>query len=151
MARGIVVTSVCLAVAWVLIVSYQIFTKTALTTIISFFQVSAPLIASWLNSNIAVGIFLFSFAWMFVLSSVITNFIVGRDKRIFIQFLVSLGLTAISSVLLGVVKNFGLNLSDPNLPHAYSQLFGNAFFAFFYLSLPFIFMLAIDFHRSRRE
>lgn len=145
------VTSVCLAVAWVLIVSYQIFTKTALTTIISFFQVSAPLIASWLNSNIAVGIFLFSFAWMFVLSSVITNFIVGRDKRIFIQFLVSLGLTAISSVLLGVVKNFGLNLSDPNLPHAYSQLFGNAFFAFFYLSLPFIFMLAIDFHRSRRE
>jgi hypothetical protein len=87
---------------------------------------------------------------MFVLSSVITNFIAGRDKRIFIQFLVSLGLTAISSVLLGVVKNFGLNLSDPNLPNAYSQLFSNAFFAFFYLSLPFIFMLAIDFNRSRR-
>jgi hypothetical protein len=145
-----VVTSVCLAIAWVLMVSYQIFTKTALTTIISVFQVSAPLIASWINSNIAVGIFLFSFAWMFVLSSVITNFIAGRDKRIFIQFLVSLGLTAISSVLLGVVKNFGLNLSDPNLPNAYSQLFSNAFFAFFYLSLPFIFMLAIDFNRSRR-
>ena len=55
------VTSVCLVIAWVLIVSYQIFTKTALTTITLFSKVPAPFIASSLNSNISVGIFLFSF------------------------------------------------------------------------------------------
>ena len=40
----------------------------------------------------------------------------------------------------------GLNLSDPSLLSGpFERLFGNAFFAGFYLALPFIFLLALDF------
>ena len=145
LARSIASKVVYLVLAWVLMVSYQIFTQTALTTVASSVGSSAPLLASWINSNANVPIFICSFAWMFVLSSLISIFMFGKERRLTVQFLVSLALTLTGSALLGLFHLVGLDLSNPSfLSQPSNMLFGNVFFAFFYLALPFIFMVAVD-------
>jgi hypothetical protein len=144
-ARSIALKAVYLVLAWVLMVSYQIFTQTALTTVTSFLGGSLPVLASWINSKADLTIFICSFAWMFVLSSLISIFMFGKERRLTIQFLVSLALTLTGSALLGLLHVVGLDLSNPSfLSQPFTLLFGNVFFAFFYLALPFIFMVAVD-------
>ena len=145
MARSIALKAVYLILAWVLMVSYQIFTQSALATVTSSLAGSVPLLASWINSKADLTIFICSFAWMFVLSSLISIFMFGKERRLTIQFLVSLALTLTGSALLGLLHVVGLDLSNPSfLSQPFTLLFGNVFFAFFYLALPFIFMVAVD-------
>jgi len=69
----------------------------------------------------------------------------GKERRLTIQFLVSLALTLTGSALLGLLHVVGLDISDPGvLSQPSNLLFGNVVFAFFYLALPFIFMVAVD-------
>jgi hypothetical protein len=145
MARPIALKALYLVLAWVLMVSYQIFTQSALTTLASFLGGSAPTIASLINSNADQTIFICSFAWMFVLSALISIIMFGKERRLTVQFIVSLALTLTGSALLGLLHIAGLDLSNPNvLSQPFTLLFGNVFFAFFYIALPFIFMLAVD-------
>jgi hypothetical protein len=145
LARTIVSKAVYLVLAWVLMVSYQIFTQTALSSITFSLGGSIPALASLINSKADLTIFICSFAWMFVLSSLISILVFGRERRLTIQFTVSLALTLTGSALLGLLHLVGLDLSNPNiLSQPFNQLFGNVFFAFFYLALPFIFMVAVD-------
>jgi len=144
-ARSIAHKAVYLVLAWVLMVSYQIFTQYALTTVTSSLGSSVPSLASLLSSKADLTIFICSFAWMFVLSALISIFMFGKERRLTIQFLVSLALTLTGSALLGLLNVAGLELSNLSvLSQPFTLLFGNVFFAFFYLSLPFVFMLAVD-------
>jgi hypothetical protein len=144
-ARSIPKKVICLAIAWVLIVSYQIFTQSALSTVTSSFGDSIPTLASLINSEANVTVFICSFAWMFVLSALISIIMFGKERRLTIQFSVSLALTLTGSALLGLLHLVGLDLSNPNvLSQPFTLLFGNVFFAFFYLALPFIFMVTVD-------
>jgi hypothetical protein len=144
-ARSIAHKAVYLVLAWVLMVSYQIFTQSALTTVTSSLGSSVPSLASLLSSKADLTIFICSFAWMFVLSALISIFMFGKERRLTIQFLVSLALTLTGSALLGLLNVAGLELSNLSvLSQPFTLLFGNVFFAFFYLSLPFVFMLAVD-------
>jgi len=69
----------------------------------------------------------------------------GKERRLTMQFLVSLALTLTGSALLSLVHLAGLDLSNPSvLSQPFTLLFSNVFFAFFYLALPFIFMVAVD-------
>jgi hypothetical protein len=89
---------------------------------------------------------------MFVLSAVVSQLMFGRERRLSMQFLVSLGLTLIGSTLLGLLSEVGLNLSNPNvLSSPFNTVFGNTAFAWFYLALPFIFMLVMDFRASQKK
>ena len=145
MARSIPRKVIYLVLAWVLMVSYQIFTRSALSTFTSSLSGTIPLLTIWINSNVNSAIFICSFAWMFVLSALISIIMFGRERRLSIQFLVSLALTLTGSALLGLFNVAGLDLSNPNvLSSPFTLLFGNVFFAFFYLALPFIFMVAVD-------
>ena len=82
---------------------------------------------------------------MFVLSALVSIVMFGRERRLTIQFLVSLGLTLAGSALLGLLQGVGLDLSNPSvLANPFNLLFGNVVFAFLYLALPFIFMVAVD-------
>ncbi len=144
-ARSIPRKVIYLIIAWVLMVSYQIFTQSALTTVTTSLGGSIPILASWISSEANVTIFICSFAWMFVLSSLISIIMFGKERRLTIQFLVSLALTLTGSALLGLLHVAGLDLSNPSfLSQPFTLLFGNVFFAFFYLALPFIFMVAVD-------
>ncbi len=145
MAKSIPRKIIFLILAWVLIVSYQIFTKSALSTFTSSLSDSAPIVASWINSNANAAIFVCSFAWMFVLSALISIIMFGKERRLTIQFIVSLALTLTGSALLGLLNLAGVDLSNPNvISSPATLLFRNVFFAFFYLALPFIFMVAVD-------
>lgn len=145
LARPYALKAIYLILAWVLMVSYQVFTQTALTTLTFSLKDSIPTLASLINSKADMTIFICSFAWMFVLSSLISVLMFGRERRLTIQFSVSLALTLAGSALLGLLHLFGLNLSNPNiLSQPFTLLFSNVFFAFFYLALPFIFMVAVD-------
>jgi hypothetical protein len=152
LARAIIVTAVYLIIAWVLMVSYQIFTQTALASVAVGLSGSMPLVASWLSSSSALAVFICGFAWMFVLSAMVSTLMFGRERRLSIQFLVSLVLTLAGSTLLGVLGEVGLDLSNPTMfSGACTWLFGNAFFAVFYLALPFIFMLVLDIRALRKR
>ena len=153
LAKGIWVTAVFLVAAWVLMLSYQVFTKTALTALATSLKGSASLLASALSSNISLAVFVCSFAWMFVLSSVISNLIFGKQKRIFIQFLISLALTVTAAALFDAFQWAGWDLSNPKtlLSNRYAQVFSNAWFSALYLSLPFAFMIAIDLRSMWKE
>ncbi|HEX7483476.1 MAG TPA: hypothetical protein VF350_08415 [Candidatus Bathyarchaeia archaeon] len=145
MARSLPRKVIYLILAWVLVVSYQIFTQSALTTVASSIGGLTPGLASFINSKAELATFICSFAWMFVLSALISILMFGKERRLTIQFLVSLALTLTGSALLGLLNGAGLDLSNPNvLFHPFTLLFSNAFFAFFYLALPFIFMVAVD-------
>jgi hypothetical protein len=140
-ARSIPRKIIYLVLAWILIVSYQFFTQSALTTLAS----SIPALATWINSNVNLMVFICSFAWMFVLSALVSLVMFGRERRLTIQFLVSLGLTLAGSALLGLLQGAGLDLSNPSIfANPFNLLFGNVVFAFLYLALPFIFMVAVD-------
>jgi hypothetical protein len=126
-------------------VTYQIFTQTALATAAASLTTAAPLIASWLSSSSNLASFICSFAWMFVLSAIVSTLMFGRERRLSIQFLVSLGLTLVGSTLLGALSNVGVDLSNTNILSGPAAIFfGNAAFTWFYLALPFIVMLVID-------
>ena len=151
MARTIFATVLCLVIAWALMLSYQIFSQPALTTLATSLAGSMPLVATWINSGMDSAVFVFSFAWMFVFSSIIQTLMFGNERRLTIQFLVSLGLTLLGSTLLGAIGALGLDLSAANLISSpLAALFGNVFFAVFYLALPFIVMLALDIWQSRK-
>jgi hypothetical protein len=145
LARPLTLKVTYLVLAWILMVSYQIFAQTALTTVTLSLGGSIPALASLINSKADLTIFICSFAWMFVLSSLIAILMFGRERRLTIQFSVSLALTITGSTLLGFLHLVGLDLSNPSaLSQPFTLFFSNEFFAFFYLALPFIFMVAVD-------
>ena len=140
-ARSIPKKVIYLSFAWILMVSYQIFTRSALTTMGN----SIPILASLISSQTDLAVFICSFAWMFVLSALISIVMFGKERRLTIQFLVSLGLTLTGTALLGLLHLAGLDILNPSfLSQPFTLLFGNVFFAFFYLALPFIFMVTVD-------
>lgn len=155
MARNLLVTGAALVLAWVLMVSYQIFTQTAVNGVTVALSDPMPLVAVWLSSSSAVTTFVCGFAWMFVLSASIESLMFGKERRLSIQFLVSLGLTAAGSAVLALLGQAGVDLARPDLlSRPFSGLFSNVYFSIFYLALPFIFMLAIDYRavlKKRRK
>jgi hypothetical protein len=143
---------VYLIVAWSLMVSYQIFTQSALATVAASISGPSPLISSWLQSSSDLAGFICSFAWMFVLSAVVAQLMFGHERRLSIQFLVSLGLTLAGSTLLGLLGSVGVDLANPNvLSDPFAAVLGNAVFAWFYLALPFIFMLVMDWRAIKKK
>jgi hypothetical protein len=131
--------------AWILMVSYQIFTQSALTTLTTSLKEISPAVAILINSNVNVVVFICSFTWMFVLSLMVSIIMFGKERRLIIQFMVSLVLTLAGSALLGLLHLAGFDLSNPNfVSEPFILIFGNVFFSFFYLALPFIFTLAVD-------
>jgi hypothetical protein len=135
-------------------VSYQIFTQTAVKTVVDNLVVYAPFVGLWLNSRIDMVVFVYAFAWVFVLSSIIPTLILGKERSVFVQFLVCLGLTLLGFVLIDVFKSaYGFDLSDPVvlLAHPYMQIFSNIVFAVFYLSVPYVLMIVIDYRGKKKR
>ena len=151
MVKTALATSAYLSVAWVLMVSYQVFTETAVKTVVDAIAVGFPAFGGWLQFRIDMIVFIYAFAWVFVLSSLIPSLILGKERGIIVQFIVCLALTLTAFALVDVLADYGFTISEEVLlSNSNLQLFSNVFFAAFYLSLPYILMIALDI-RGRRK
>jgi hypothetical protein len=149
MAKLIWATPVYLSVAWALMITYQLFTEAAVKTIVSGISFLFPSAGLWLTSRVDMIIFITAFAWVFVLSSAIPSAILGKERGVVVQFSVCLILTFTAFIILDTLENLG----GPLINHLRGAtfLFGNPLFAVLYLSLPYMLMLAIDWHAKKKQ
>lgn len=138
-----------ISVAWVLMISYQMFTETAVKSLISFINILWPFIEEWLTFRIGMMVFVSAFSWVFLLSSVIPSVILGRKRSVLVQFFVCLTLTFLAFAALDFLKASSSHLTSYFL--GFAAVLENPFVALAYLSMPYIVMLAIDFQTRRKK
>lgn len=125
-------------------ITYQIFTQTAVSTIITSINASIPSVGSWFTMRMDLVVFVYGFAWVFLLSSAIPSAILGKERGVIIQFFLCLSLTFLALVMVDVLEGF-LNVSVSQLL-GLSNIFSNFVVASLYLTIPYILMIALDIH-----
>ncbi len=149
MGKAVFATPLYLSVAWTLMISYQLFTETAVTTLVTQFDTFVPSIGFWLASRVDMVVFVYAFAWTFVLSSVIPSLLLGKECGVLIQFFVCLTLTFLAFVLLDVMEIYAGTSLAQLLSFAF--IFSNPILAVLYLSLPYFVMIGLDVRSRRRD
>ena len=148
MGKATFLTALYISVAWTLMVSYQFFTQIAVAAIVSYTETLWPMLGTWLSYRMDMIVFVYAFAWVFVLSSAIPSFILGKERSVLVQFIVCLTLTFVALLIQDILMAYGVGTTDYLLNLALS--FNNPLLAAFYLLGPYLLMLAIDL-RSRRK
>jgi hypothetical protein len=148
MSKATLMTPLYVSVAWTVMVTYQIFTQTAVSTVLNSSNVLWPAAGEWLLLRIDMIIFVHAFAWVFVLSSVIPSLLLGKKRSVLVQFFVCLTLALVAFVIQDSVSVY-LSGQSQVLPGV-AFLLGNPLLAVVYLSVPYLFMVTIDI-RARRK
>jgi hypothetical protein len=148
MSKATLMTPLYVSVAWTVMVTYQIFTQTAVSTVLNFSNVLWPAVGEWLLLRMDMVIFVHAFAWVFVLSSVIPSLLLGKKRSVLVQFFVCLMLALVAFVVQDSMSVYLSGQSQVLLGVAF--LLGNPLLAAVYLSVPYLFMVTIDL-RARRK
>jgi hypothetical protein len=146
-----VFTPLYISVAWTLMVGYQLFTQTAVVTVVTSIHEFWPSTTSaWLASRTEMMIFIHAFAWVFVLSSVIPSILLKKKNSVLIQFFACL---LLALVPIWVKDNLHLYTDSQLVDQIFSMsgLFNNPFFAGAFLLAPYILMLSLDLHSKIKE
>jgi len=149
LGKAVFVTPLYLSVAWALMISYQLFTETAVTTLVTQIDTFLPSIGFWLTSRVDLVVVFYSFAWVFVLSSVIPSLLLGKERGVLVQFFVCLTLTFLAFVLLDILELYAGTSLAQLLSFAF--VFSNPILATLYLALPYIVMIGLDVRARRRN
>jgi hypothetical protein len=67
-----------------------------------------PEVGSWLFSRMDVLVFIYAFAWVFVLSSAIPSVILGKERSVIVQFFVCLTMTLTALLIRDTLIAFGM-------------------------------------------
>jgi len=130
-------------------ISYQLFTQTAVTTLVSTMNAFLPQIGGWLLSRLDMIIFIYAFAWVYLLSSVLPAVFLGKKCSVFVQFLVCLSLTFIAFIIQdGLIVLFEANTVDQILN--LGIYFNNPLIAAGYLAIPYILMIGLDLQARKK-
>ncbi|MEM3040934.1 MAG: hypothetical protein QXG97_02755, partial [Nitrososphaerota archaeon] len=86
-------TPVYLSVAWVATASYQLFTATAVRTVVAYLCELLPSLRLLLLREESTIVFIHGFAWIFLVSSIIPSILLGSRRSVLLQFTVCLLLT----------------------------------------------------------
>jgi hypothetical protein len=149
LGKAVFVTPLYLSVAWTLMISYQLFTETAVTTLVTQINTLIPSVGFWLSSRVDMVVFVYAFAWVFVLSSVIPSILLGKERSVLVQFFVCLTLTFLAFAVVDVMEIYaGASLAQL-LNFAF--VFSNPILAALYLSLPYVVMIGLDVKSRRRN
>jgi hypothetical protein len=138
-----------ISIAWSLIISYQLFTQTAVYSLIYFLSIFSPSAEEFIISRISTIVFVHTFAWIFVLSSVIPSIILGKGRSVLLQFFLCLTITFVAvSVedILTLIMGAAPTAQVQNL----AFLFQNPLVAGVYLSAPYLIMLYLDISERRK-
>jgi hypothetical protein len=125
--------------------SYQLFTQTTVESLTKAITTYLPTIGTWMADKIDIIVFIHSFAWIFLLSSVIPAFLLGKQRGVLVQFGLCLTLAFLAFVIQDLLTGFGA--LDQILRLA--QVFHNPVLAAAYLSVPYLLMIGFDI-KSRR-
>ncbi len=148
MGKTAIITPLYISVAWTLMTSYQMFTQTTVESVTIFIHMYLPTIGAWMASRLDMIVFIHSFAWIFLLSSVIPSLLLGKERGVLTQFGVCLTLTFLAFVIQDTLAGFNGAL-DQILGLA--PLFQNPLLAAAYLSLPYLLMLGFDIRGKRKK
>lgn len=149
LGKAALITPVYISVAWSLMVSYQFFTQTAVTTVTTHIDMFWPSVGGWLVSRMDMIVFVHAFAWVFLLSSAIPSVILGKGRGVLVQFFVCLTLAFLAFVVQDVLIAYGGGSMDQIFNFA--DLFSNPFLAIGYLSMPYLLMLGLDINSRRKQ
>ena len=127
--------------------SYQLFTQTTVESITTAITTYLPTIGTWMADKIDIIVFIHSFAWIFLLSSVIPALLLGKQRGVLVQFSLCLTLAFLAFVIQDLLTDFGT--LDQIL--ALAHLFYNPILAFAYLSVPYLLMLGFDIRSKRKK
>jgi hypothetical protein len=138
-----------LSVAWTLMTSYQFFTATTVESVTAFVNVYLPTAGAWMAARLDMIVFIHSFAWIFLLSSVIPALLLGKERGVLVQFGVCLTL----AFLTFIVKDAVTGLTSGALAQilGLAPLFQNPALAAAYLSLPYFLMVGFDIRSKRKK
>jgi hypothetical protein len=132
-----------------MMVTYQMFTQTAVSTVLTLLNSSWPSLGQWFLLRTDMIIFIYAFAWVFLLSSVIPSLLLGKERSVLLQFSVCLALTFLAFTIQGVVDAYWSNQFQTL--QTFSALLDIPLFATVYLSMPYVIMLAIDIRAWRKR
>lgn len=149
MGRAALMAPLYVSAAWTLMVTYQIFTQTAVSTVLTFFDLLWPATGEWFIPRMDLIIFIYAFSWVFVLASVIPSVLLGKERSVLVQFFVCLVLALVAFIVQDSVNVYVSSQSQVLLGAAF--LLGNPLFAATYLSIPYVVMLVIDIRARRRH
>ena len=149
LGKAVFATPLYLSVAWTLMISYQLFTETAVTTLVTQINTLIPSVGFWLSSRVDMVVFVYAFAWVFILSSVIPSLLLGKERGVLVQFFVCLTLTFLAFVLLDILELYAGTSLAQLLSFAF--IFSNPILASLYLALPYIVMIGLDVRSRRRN
>jgi hypothetical protein len=149
LGKAAVVTPLYVSVAWTLMVSYQLLTQTAVTTVTTYVDTFWPSVGAWLVSRMDMLVFIHAFAWVFLLSSAIPAVILGKGRGVLVQFFVCLTLTFSAFIVQDIITTYE-NRSIGQIFNL-AVLFHNPFLALGYLSLPYLLMVGFDINSRRKQ
>ena len=148
MGKSTIITPLYISVAWALMTTYQFFTQTTVTSVTIFIGTHLPTIGTWMAFRLDMIVFIHSFAWIFLLSSVIPSLLLGKERGVLAQFGVCLTLTFLAYVIQDTLT--GLNGALDQIL-GLAPLFQNPLLAAAYLSLPYLMMLGFDIRGKRKK
>jgi hypothetical protein len=143
-----IIAPLYLSASWILTVSYQLLTVSAVGTIANSFTVLLPSASVWLNANIETITFVYAFTWIFVLSSVIPSVIVGSKRGFLSQYVVVLVLSLLAFFMPDILQTFaGI---DVNQVVRSLSILENIGVAVAYLAMPYLIMVVVDWRFKKK-
>jgi hypothetical protein len=147
MGKAVAITPIYFSFAWALLLSYQVFTETAVNTVLIELHLLWPEVGLFLSDKTELIVFVIAYSWIFLLSSVIPSIILGKKSGTLVQFLVVLVLTSSTIAIKDLVSIYtGL---DTNLLFSLTKYLTNPLDALTYLAFPYIIMMLVDFFNKK--
>ena len=148
MGRAAIVTPLYISTAWTLLISYQLFTETAVNSVVQKIGMSWPSIGGWLNPRTDVIVFVHAFAWIFVLASMTPSVILGKGRSVLMQFVVCLTLT-LAAVWFPDIFSLVVGREFVDRVLRLAVWLENPWLGGLYLSIPYLMMLSVDLRERR--
>ena len=149
MVRTTLTTPLYISSVWVLLITYQMFTSVAVISVVQSMGPFFPSIQEFLMPRIDRIEFMYSFAWIWVMTSLIPSLILKRRSAL-LQFVVVLVLTFLA-VEFGNILSFAFGGEFVEQIFGVTVLLGNPWLAALYLFSPFLIILSVDFYERRKK
>ncbi len=149
MGKATILTPMYISVAWTLMTTYQFFTETTVESVTAFINAFSPIVGSWMAARLDMIVFIHSFAWIFLLSSVIPALLLGKERGVLVQF----GLCLTLALLTFIVKDAVTDITSGTLDQilGLAPVFQNSGLAMAYLSIPYLLMIGFDIRSKRKK